>query len=100
MWNVAPRSDWCIRQYSHRSPGGHAGGLIVAGLMLLAGFNGGNVRAVATCGFGLLLVTQLMIAVFSGKLPERIWVGNLVTFRDLAYALAGQEPRRRIQPTP
>jgi hypothetical protein len=27
-------------------------------------------------------------------------LGELVTFRDLAYALAGQEPRRRIQPTP
>lgn len=27
-------------------------------------------------------------------------LGCLVTFRDLAYALAGQEPRRRIQPLP
>jgi hypothetical protein len=25
---------------------------------------------------------------------------GIVTFRDLAYCLAGQQPRRRIQPTP
>jgi hypothetical protein len=26
-------------------------------------------------------------------------MGGLHTFRDLAYVLAGQQPRRRIQPT-
>jgi hypothetical protein len=31
---------------------------------------------------------------------ERVLLPGLVTFRDLAYALAGQQPRRRIQPTP
>lgn len=45
----------------------------------------------------LAFVAGLLTAV---RPPRRVALPGLVTFRDLAYALAGQQPRGRIQPTP
>jgi hypothetical protein len=65
---------------------GKAGVPIPVGLLLAEIFGGFGV-----CVFGMLRLRQW---------EYRKDLGELVTFRDLAYALAGQEPRRRIQPTP
>lgn len=48
--------------------------------------------------FGVVLGT-LLYSLGMILPPSRVTFGNLHTFRDLAYALAGQDPRRRIQPT-
>ena len=50
--------------------------------------------------FGCLLGgAPFVLFAIRPSLFKRIDVGTLHTFRDLAYALAGQEPRRRIQPS-
>jgi hypothetical protein len=49
---------------------------------------------------GLTLTAALACWLVRSALPRRFAVGELTTFRDLAYALAGQPPRRPIQPTP
>ena len=49
------------------------------------------------CGASFLLVA-FSILLLNGLLPIRCQVGDLTTFRDLAYALAGQEPPLRIKP--
>jgi hypothetical protein len=65
---------------------GKAGVDIPVGLLLAEVFGG-----FAVCLFGMVRLQQW---------EYRKDLGDLVTFRDLAYRLAGQEPRRRIQPTP
>lgn len=53
--------------------------------------------AVAGLGcFGLSIGGALTLAAMYCP-PRRVTLGDLITFRDLAYALAGQEPRRRVQ---
>jgi hypothetical protein len=48
------------------------------------------------CVFSLVAFVVWLVSRF---LPCRFALGNLRTFRDLAYALAGQQPRRQIQLT-
>jgi hypothetical protein len=47
----------------------------------------------------VLLVIAYLVMMVNRFLPYRFALGNLRTFRDLAYALAGQQPPRQIQPT-
>jgi hypothetical protein len=47
----------------------------------------------------VLLVIAFVVMVVNRFLPYRFALGNLRTFRDLAYALAGQQPLRQIQTT-
>ena len=43
--------------------------------------------------------TEGMTVVMRLTRSNRVEPGHVRTFRDLAYALAGQEPRRRTRPT-
>lgn len=54
-------------------------------------------------GTGAVAVVAASVAAFRWlgryQLPLTAHLGELRTFRDLAYSLAGQQPRRRIQPS-
>ncbi len=52
------------------------------------------------CPFGLVALFVLFTQLSWHVRPRFISFGELRTFRDLSYALAGQRPRRSIQPTP
>jgi hypothetical protein len=51
------------------------------------------------CSGALFLAATIAIGLLNRLLPYRILLGELSTFRDLAYALAGQQPQREIQLT-
>jgi hypothetical protein len=70
--------------------------LLVGLLLSVAGLKSSATIAVCTGGaaFFLTLLTERLTG-STQSFPE-----GCVTFRDLSYRLAGQEPRRRIQPTP
>ena len=48
---------------------------------------------------GVLVYSIGMTVVMRLTRSNRVEPGHVRTFRDLAYALAGQEPRRRTRPT-
>jgi hypothetical protein len=71
---------------------------VLGGLLVLVGVLclGLGVTGVWVMGTGLVL---LATGSFFSQ-TRRVEFPGLVTFRDLAYAIAGQQPRRTIQPTP
>jgi hypothetical protein len=76
-------------------------GLAVSGgLILLGSCLGKAGELFQVFGVHFLLITITISLVVHWLSRNRVALGDLHTFRDLAYALAGQQPRRRIQPTP
>lgn len=73
---------------------------IGGGLMLLGSILGKVGSQFFAFGFLFLFFTAFVSLVTQQLSHKRVELGDLHTFRDLAYALAGQQPRRRIKPTP
>ncbi len=75
-------------------------GLAVGGGLILLGTclgKAGELFQVFGLLFLLIAITISMVVHWLSR--RRVELGDLHTFRDLAYALVGQQPRRRIQPT-
>jgi hypothetical protein len=86
---------------SHPLEGVSCGTAVVGFSLLLLGWlvGGDGGRVAAGCGVSLFFAAILSLTVADRLLRWRITIGELRTFRDLAYCLAGQEPRRAIKPT-
>ena len=69
------------------------------GLILLGKILGKGGEQFWAIGFLILFVTALVSWTVHALSRKKYSLGDLLTFRDLAYALAGQQPRRRIQPS-
>jgi hypothetical protein len=75
-------------------------GLATGGVPMLLGAVSGKDGGIFWAIGSLILFFTFFISIVVHRLSRKnVELGNLATFRDLSYALAGQQPRRRIQPS-
>lgn len=107
IWELQLLSPGNLPRYSETRPV-QTIGCAVFGLSVVAGFLGVVLGRFGFANAALSLTGLTCFGIALGFLlhflgsalpPRRVSFGDLHTFRDLAYALVGQKPRRRIQPS-